>query len=98
MRQNLLSEGAKELSYEIRGIVKKAEQLQKLGRTIYWENIGDPIQKNAQLPDWMRKIITGLLDDNSTFGYCHSKGVLSTRQFLAERNNARGGAQISAED
>jgi alanine-synthesizing transaminase len=98
MRQNLLSEGAKELSYEIRGIVKKAEQLQKLGKPIYWENIGDPIQKNAQMPEWMRKIIMGLLEDNSTFGYCHSKGVLSTRQFLAERNNARGGAQINAED
>jgi alanine-synthesizing transaminase len=98
MRQNLLSEGAKELSYEIRGIVKKAEQLQKLGRTIYWENIGDPIQKNAQMPEWMKKIIKGLLEDNNTYGYCHSKGVLSTRQFLAERNNARGGAQINAED
>ena len=31
MRQKLLSEGAKELSYEIREIVKKAEQLKKLG-------------------------------------------------------------------
>lgn len=98
MRQNLLSEGAKELSYEIRGIVKKAEQIQKLGGSIYWENIGDPIQKNAQMPEWMKEIITSLLDDNSAYGYCHSKGVLSTRQFLAERTNSRGGAQVTAED
>lgn len=98
MRQHLLSEGAKELSYEIRGIVKKAEQIQKLGQPIYWENIGDPIQKNAQMPDWMKKIIIGLLEENSTFGYCHSKGVLGTRQFLAERTNSRKGVQISPED
>lgn len=46
MRQKLLSEGAKELSYEIREIVKKAKLLQKEGVEISWENIGDPIQKN----------------------------------------------------
>ncbi|HYG40258.1 MAG TPA: pyridoxal phosphate-dependent aminotransferase [Cytophagales bacterium] len=98
MRQNLLSEGAKELSYEIRGIVKKAEQIQQLGQSIYWENIGDPIQKNAQMPDWMRKIISEILEDNSSFGYCHSKGVLTTRQFLAEKTNSRGGTQVTEED
>ncbi|MEX2335674.1 MAG: pyridoxal phosphate-dependent aminotransferase [Fulvivirga sp.] len=98
MRQKLLSEGAKELRYEIRGIVKKAEALQKLGKEIYWENIGDPVQKQAQVPAWIKEIITELLQDNSTYGYCHSKGELSTRLFLAEQTNARGGAQITAND
>lgn len=98
MRQRLLSEGAKELSYEIRGIVRKAQQLQALGKTIYWENIGDPIQKNYQVPEWIKDIITSLLRSNSTYGYCDSKGVLETRKFLASLNNERGGAQITAED
>ena len=48
MRQNLLNGGSQKLDYEIRDIVKKAEQLQKLGKKIYWENIGDPILKNAE--------------------------------------------------
>lgn len=98
MRQKLLNEGAKELRYEIRGIVKKAEALQSLGREIYWENIGDPIQKKAQVPGWMKEIITGLLQDNSTYGYCHSKGEPATREFLAQQTNARGGTQITAND
>lgn len=98
MRQKLLSEGAKELSYEIRGIVRKAEELQSLGKTIYWENIGDPIQKNYRLPEWIRDIIASLLKDHKTYGYCDSKGVPQTRQFLAERNNQRGGAQITYND
>ena len=38
MRRRLLSEGAKELSYEIREIVKKANQLKALGLPIHWEN------------------------------------------------------------
>lgn len=98
MRQKLLNEGAKELSYEIREIVKKADQLEKLGYTIYWENIGDPIQKHNNVPDWMKEIIAGLMKENNTYGYCHSKGVVATREFLAAKNNARGGVQISAED
>jgi len=64
MRQELLNEGASELSYEIREIVKKAEQLEKLGLTITWENIGDPIHKNHQLPPWMKDIIAELVQDN----------------------------------
>lgn len=98
MRQKLLREGANELSYEIRGIVRKAEQLEQLGYKILWENIGDPIQKNRKLPDWMKQIISGLLFEDETFGYSHSKGVLQTRQFLAGRCNAAGGAQITPDD
>lgn len=98
MRQRLLREGAKELSYEIRGIVKKAEQLQALGKTIYWENIGDPIQKNAQIPTWMKSIVADLMQEDDTYGYCHSKGVLETREFLANLNNQKNGVKITAED
>ncbi|MEM6297963.1 MAG: pyridoxal phosphate-dependent aminotransferase [Bacteroidota bacterium] len=98
MRQRLLRSGANELSYEIRGIVRKARQIEALGRPIFWENIGDPIQKNAQIPLWMREIVAELASQNDTYGYCDSKGVLETRQFLAERTNQLGGVQISADD
>lgn len=98
MRQKLLREGANELSYEIRGIVRKAEQLEMLGYQIYWENIGDPIQKNRKLPSWMKDLIAGLLYEDETYGYSHSKGVLQTRKFLADLNNTRGGVQIEPQD
>ncbi len=98
MRQKLVQDGADELNYEIRGIVKKAEILEKLGQTIYWENIGDPIQKRNIFPEWMKEIVSRLLKDNSTYGYCHSKGLPKTREYLAQETNARGGVQISAED
>lgn len=98
MRQRLLSEGAKELAYEIREIVKKAVKVQALGQPIIWENIGDPIQKHAQVPAWMKEIIAGLVMENSTYSYCPSKGEVETRRFLAKLNNERGGVQIEADD
>jgi aspartate/methionine/tyrosine aminotransferase len=98
MRQPLLSEGAKELSYEIREIVKKAEQLRKLGLNISWENIGDPIQKNHIIPDWIKDIVADLARTNEVYSYCPSKGILATREFLAQQTNALGGVQITPDD
>ena len=98
MRQKLLRSGADELSYEIRGIVRKAEQLRDLGHEIYWENIGDPVQKGKKLPEWMKDIIASETMKDASFGYSHSKGLLSTRAFLAERTNQKEGVQIAPED
>jgi aspartate/methionine/tyrosine aminotransferase len=98
MRQKLLNEGAKELSYEIREIVKKADQLNKLGVAISWENIGDPVQKNHKLPQWIKDIVSDLMKHDDTYSYCPSKGMLATREFLARQTNAAGGVQITAED
>ncbi|MBR9998312.1 MAG: pyridoxal phosphate-dependent aminotransferase [Cyclobacteriaceae bacterium] len=98
MRQRLLREGANELTYEIRGIVKKAVEIEKLGQPIFWENIGDPIQKNKKIPGWIKDIVVKLAQQDDTYSYCHSKGVFSTREFLAKLNNRRGGVQISADD
>ncbi|MEQ9288137.1 MAG: pyridoxal phosphate-dependent aminotransferase [Cyclobacteriaceae bacterium] len=98
MRQNLLHGGSQKLDYEIRDIVKKAEQLEKLGKKIYWENIGDPILKNATVPEWIKEIVSELVKDNKSYGYCHSKGVIETRKFLADKNNDFGGVQIDYDD
>ncbi len=98
MRQPLLGEGAKELSYEIREIVKKAEMIKALGRPIFWENIGDPIQKNHVIPEWIREIIAELAKENESYSYCPSKGILETRKFLATQTNKRGGTQINEHD
>jgi alanine-synthesizing transaminase len=98
MRQRLLREGARELSYEIREIVKKARQVENLGQKIFWENIGDPIQKNNKVPGWIKENIISLVKEDNSYGYSDSKGVPETREFLAVLNNERGGVQITAED
>ncbi|MFN8416132.1 MAG: pyridoxal phosphate-dependent aminotransferase [Cytophagaceae bacterium] len=98
MRHKILSEGAKELSYEIREIVKKADLINRNGQEITWENIGDPIRKHNVVPEWMRDIISDLAKDNASYSYCPSKGVIETRRFLADLNNQKGGAQIKADD
>ncbi|MCH7403482.1 pyridoxal phosphate-dependent aminotransferase [Belliella kenyensis] len=98
MRTLLLRPGAEELNYEIRGIVKKARQVEALGQRITWENIGDPIQKNNNVPVWMKEIVAELVKQDYSYGYADSKGVLETREFLASLNNEKKGVQITASD
>ncbi|WP_340105217.1 pyridoxal phosphate-dependent aminotransferase [Rhodohalobacter sp. 8-1] len=98
MRHSLLPEGLPEISYGIRQIVSKGFEREALGYPVIWENIGDPVQKGLQLPEWMRDIVAEQIQDNSTYGYCDSKGLPETRQFLADRTNSYGGQQITKED
>lgn len=93
-----MSLGAKELQYEIRGIVKKAHQVQQLGQEVYWENIGDPVQKGCKVPEWMKDILVDLVRNDDTYSYCDSKGVPATREFLAAKTNSLGAARINTED
>ncbi len=98
MRNNIVHIGAGELTYEIRAIVEIAEKLKALGIKTNMENIGDPVAKGEKIPDWMKKIVADLAMKDCSYGYCPTRGVLETRQFLAELTNKRGKAQISADD
>ncbi len=98
MRSDIVHIGAGELTYEIRNIVNVGEKLRSLGIQTYWENIGDPVAKGEEIPVWMKEIVADLVMQDSTYGYSPTKGVLSTREFIAEQTNSRGGVQISPED
>ena len=98
MRNDLISPALGGMTYEIRNIVNVAEKLQKHGVKINWENIGDPIVKGEVIPDWMKEIVAREAMHNDTWGYCHTRGVLETREFICDMTNRRGGAQITPDD
>lgn len=98
MRNDIVMPGAGELTYEIRNIVNVAEKLQKHGVKINWENIGDPIVKGEIIPLWMKEIVAREAMNDDTYGYCHTRGVLETREFICEMTNKRGGARITPDD
>ena len=98
MRNNIVHIGAGELTYEIRAIVTIAEELNRLGIKTNMENIGDPVAKGEKIPLWLKEIVADLAMKDCSYGYCATKGLLETRQFLADLTNQRGHAQITAED
>lgn len=98
MRNNIVSIGADELKYEIREIVAVAGEFAKLGVPITWENIGDPVQKGEEVPDWMKEIIVDAARDSASYAYSPTKGLESTREFLAQMANTNGKVRVTKED
>ena len=85
MRKDIIHIGANELHYEILGMAEAANDLRSLGLPISNENIGDPINKGQRLPGWMKKIIEEAVRCDETYGYCPTKGLLETREYLAAK-------------
>ena len=98
MRRDIVHIGAGQLRYEIREIVKTAHELQEMGATITWENIGDPVQKGEPVAPWIKEIIGNLVSDDASYAYTASAGDLNTRDYLAHHVNSRGGVVISPDD
>lgn len=98
MRRKIVHDGAEQLTYEIREIVAVAHEFEELGVDVTWENIGDPIQKGERMPQWIKDIVADLAKEDYPYGYCDTQGVLTTRRFLAEEVNKRGGCQVTAND
>ena len=98
MRNNIVHQGAGELTYEIRGIVEIAEKIKKLGAG---NLLGKYRRPGGQgLPD--SRVDKGYrqkaVDSDKTFAYNPTKGLLATREFLAEKRNSENGARIGADD
>tara|TARA_B100000745_G_C20138969_1_gene390437 strand:- start:19 stop:1317 length:1299 start_codon:yes stop_codon:yes gene_type:complete len=98
MRNDLVHIGADELTYDIRGIVSVAEEVEKLGQSIVWENIGDPVEKGENIPDWIKSIVKGEIENDKNFGYGPTRGLKETREFLASLRNKEGGVHITPDD
>lgn len=98
MRTNLFHPGSANLKYEIRQIVEIGKAIEKLGTPIIWENIGDPVAKGEQVPDWLRGYVQEAAGENANFGYSPTLGLESAREYIAKERNLEGGIQIVPED
>ncbi len=98
MRNTITHPGADNLVYEIREIVGVANNIEKLGQPIIWENIGDPIAKGETIPEWIKEHVQNVLKEDKTYAYSPTMGLLETRTYIANERNLEGGIQITEND
>ncbi len=98
MRRPIVWDGAGELRYEIREIVRVAHRIADAGLPVVYENIGDPVQKGEKVPSWIKDIVVSLTQQDASYCYTDSQGDYAAREFLAAKVSSRGGAHIDAED
>lgn len=74
------------LQYQIREIVQVAKQMQALAPELNftYENIGDPIAKGWQFPEFAKQILLEEINrpGDKVFGYTHSWGKEETREWV----------------
>ena len=97
MRVDIVHPGAGELQYEIRGIVHFAQNLQKTGIDIIWENIGDPIAKGEKVPVWIQDIVADAARDSFSYAYSPTKGLNEAREYLSKTRSQETGATLLPE-
>ena len=91
MRCKIAHDGIRNIRYEIREIVDYGYALRRFGIPIHWENIGDPIAAGEQVAPWVKEIVLDIQRNDSAWAYCPSRGVLRTREFLADVISRRKG-------
>lgn len=98
MRVDIVHPGAGELQYEIRGIVEFAQNIEKTGLPIIWENIGDPIAKGEKVPSWIQDIVAEAARDSFSYAYSPTKGLAEARQYLSETRSKETGSELSPDN
>ena len=87
MRQSIAHPDSNLLRYQIREVVDVAHHLQKMDPTlkIVWENIGDPVAQGWSVPPFLKDLIIEEVKKmgDKSFGYSHSRGQLTTREWVA---------------
>ncbi|MFH1970570.1 MAG: pyridoxal phosphate-dependent aminotransferase [Verrucomicrobiota bacterium] len=88
MRRTLFNANTDRLTYGIREMVELAARVGALDPDFAFigENIGDPVAKGWEVPQFIKRIVTGLVAsrDSAVFGYTHSRGRIATRQWAAD--------------
>jgi len=98
MRTKIVHLGADKLRYEIREIVEIGNCIENLGTSVVWENIGDPIAKGEDVPQWIRDIVVAAAQKSNSYAYSPTQGLLATREYIACERNNEGGIQITSND
>ncbi len=85
MRKNILLPWHKQLRYIIREIVELAKKIEKY-KTIYWENIWDPVEKWEKVPQWMKEIIKEACNNDEVYQYSPTRWHKNAINYILRQN------------
>lgn len=84
-----------QVRYDIRGeLSRRARELEAAGRDIVHLNIGNPGRFGFAAPEHLRATVAEHVGDSEA--YCPQQGLVSAREAIAAREQARGAHNVSA--
>ena len=88
---------AKAIEYAIRDVIVNAGLLTKMGKKIYYLNIGDPVAFDFPTPQHIKQALIEAVQSGEN-GYAPSEGVPELRQAITEKEKRVNGVSIPAEN
>jgi alanine-synthesizing transaminase len=88
---------AKAIEYAIRDVIVNAGPITKMGKKIFYLNIGDPVAFDFPTPQHIKQALIEAVQSGEN-NYSPSEGVPELRQAIAEKEKRVNGVSIAAEN
>ena len=88
---------SKAIEYAIRDVIVNAGPITKMGKKIFYLNIGDPVAFDFPTPQHIKQALIEAVQAGEN-NYAPSEGILELRQAIAEKEKRVNNVNISAEN
>jgi tyrosine/nicotianamine family aminotransferase len=88
---------AKAIEYAIRDVIVNAGPITKMGKKIFYLNIGDPVAFDFPTPSHIRQALIEAVQSGEN-NYSPSEGILELRQAITEKEKRVNGVNVPAEN
>ena len=88
---------SKAIEYAIRDVIVNAGPITKMGKKIFYLNIGDPVAFDFPTPNHIKQALIEAVQSGEN-NYSPSEGVLELRKAIAEKEKRVNDVDITAED
>jgi tyrosine/nicotianamine family aminotransferase len=92
-----ISAREKAIEYAIRDVIVNAGPITKMGKKIFYLNIGDPVAFDFPTPNHIKQALIEAVQSEEN-NYSPSEGVLELRQAITEKEKRVNGINIAAEN
>jgi len=88
---------AKTIEYAIRDVIVNAGPITKMGKKIFYLNIGDPVAFDFPTPNHIQQALIEAVQSGEN-NYSPSEGILELRQAITEKEKRVNCVNVSAEN
>jgi aspartate/methionine/tyrosine aminotransferase len=88
---------SKAIEYAIRDVIVNAGPITKMGKKIFYLNIGDPVAFDFPTPQHIKQALIEAVQAGEN-NYAPSEGILELRQAIAEKEKRVNGVNVAAEN
>ena len=91
------TERVQSIEYAIRDVIVYAKQIAKMGKRIFYLNIGDPVAFDFDTPQHVKEALAKAVDEGAN-RYSPSEGLPELRQAISEKEQRINSVEISPEN